>query len=1530
MSRSIETGTATGVEVAIIGMAGRFPGAPDVEAFWRNIRDGVESITSFSDAALRARGVPDALLQDPGYVKAGAVLEGLDQFDAGFFGYSPRDAEQMDPQHRLLLETAWQALEHAGHGGRSDPAASRAIGIYAGCGTNLYLVRHLLPAVDWQAGDTASQLGLLIGNDKDSLATRIAYKLDLRGPAVSVQTACSTSLAAVHLACRGLLNHEADMALAGGVSLNLLQDSGYRYQAGSILSPDGHCRAFDAEAAGTVIGSGAGIVVLKRLADALADGDTIHAVIKGSALNNDGAAKVGYTAPSVDGQADVILAAQVMAEVPPDSLDYVEAHGTGTALGDPIEVAALTQAFRAGTQRRGFCALGSAKTSIGHLDAAAGIAGLIKTVMALRHQTLPPSLNFRQPNPRIDFATSPFYVNTEARPWPRGQTARRAGVSSFGMGGTNVHVILEEAPPSPGRADPGPADATQLLMLSARSAAALEAAAGQLAGHLAQHPGQALPDVAHTLRTGRKRFEHRAVVLARDPAEALRSLRERTPAGFVSGRALAERPALAFLFPGQGAQHVQMARALYEREAVFRTTLDRCCDHLAPRLGLDLRGLLFPPAAAEAEASERLAQTAITQPALFAVEYAMAQWWLAAGLRPDALLGHSIGEYVAACLAGVFSLEDALDLVAARGRLLQSTPGGAMLAVSLPEAQLQDLRRAGCDLAAVNAADLCVLAGPVDAIGALQRDLEGRGVAVRRLHVSHAFHSALVEPVLDAYRAQVSRVALHAPRIPFVSNLSGRWITPEEARSPDYWVRHMRGTVRFADGLGVLFGAAGRVLLEVGPGETLSRLARRHPQAGEPGRVLATQCHPDRREQNADQPSRCMAQLWVSGIEIAAGDGGADGRRRVPLPTYPFERQSYWAPLWPAPAVPARPAAAARAWTDWFHVPNWRRTEPPATARQDRGCMLLMVAGHDLGERLARHWQAQERPLVRVELAQAFARCGTHRYQVRAGNRADFEQVLRGVEAEVGPVADVCHLWSLDPPDHPVPPAEVLERGFHTLVALAQVLGATGRKAALTVVANQLEDVTGTEPLCPEKATLHGPCKVIPQEIPTLSCRVIDVVMGRADTQADTQAEGRLVQQIAAEIGATDGEAVVAYRGPHRWARTFEAAHRDGSALQRLRRHGVYLITGGLGGLGLALAACLARQWQARLVLIGRTALPPRAQWPALATSAEPAALRTTLNTLLELETLGAEVLTLQADVTDPAQMQAAVAAARRRFGAIQGVVHAAGMAGGGMLATRGRAAMEQVLAPKLQGTRHLMAALQDEPLDFVLLCSALTAITGGFGQADYGAANCFLDAWAAQAARHGTRFVLSVNWDTWREVGMARGLRLPDGVGIEPEQAGVLLDALLSGPAATQVLVCTTDRERRFEQIRSPGLADTLLPEPVARRHPHARPALATAYVEPANDLERGLATLWGDCIGIAPIGADDNLFELGGDSLLAIQIIARVRSLYGVELHPAGFFNAPTIAGLAVLIETRLIEEIEDAPAAALATADHAPATS
>ncbi|HKV39763.1 MAG TPA: type I polyketide synthase, partial [Blastocatellia bacterium] len=834
MAESILQEDGADSTIAIIGMAGRFPGANDVDQFWENIRNGVESISFFAEDELELGEEAGSAAAQANFVRAKGILEDVETFDAFFFGFNPREAELLDPQHRLFLECAWHALENAGYDSQSY---SGRIGVYGGASTNTYLLniysnRKLVDSID--------PFQLLISSDKDFLTTRVSYKLGLSGPSIAVQTACSTALVAVHLACQSLLNGESDMVLAGGVSITLPQRSGYVYQEGSFLSPDGHCRAFDVDARGTVSGNGAGIVVLKRLGDAVSDGDHILAVIRGSAINNDAAMKAGYTAPSVTAQASVVAEAMAVAGVEPGTISYVETHGTATALGDPVEIAALTKAFRMGTVRTGYCAIGSVKTNIGHLDAAAGIASLIKVAKSCAEKKLAPSLHFTRPNPQLNLDSSPFYVNTRLIDWKSDGVPRRAGVSSFGIGGTNAHLVLEEAPEPLAS---GPARPFQLLALSAKTMTALDRLTASVAGYLGQNPNTTLADAAYVFSCGRRAFEYRRIAVCADAADASAALTlshthdARGPADgnerVLTSERVAGNPSVVFMFPGQGSQYVNMAGRLYKSETLFRTEVDRCCEMLDPLMGIDLRGMLFrgddgPGNGESIAAIEALEQTAIAQAALFTVEYAVAKVLMGWGITPSAMIGHSIGEYVAACLAGVFSLEDAVKLVAARGRLMQEMPEGKMLAVSLSESEAVQLIGERLSIAAVNGGSLVVISGPDEDVSALRTRLSARNIRCSLLHTSHAFHSSMMEPALNRFAQQAGSVRLNPPAIRLISNLTGDWMTAEQATDPLYWARHMRKTVRFSDGLAALAKGRHGVFLEVGPGNTLYTLAQAH------------------------------------------------------------------------------------------------------------------------------------------------------------------------------------------------------------------------------------------------------------------------------------------------------------------------------------------------------------------------------------------------------------------------------------------------------------------------------------------------------------------------------------------------------------------------------------------------------------------------------------------------------------------------------------------------------------------------------
>ncbi len=874
--------------IAIIGMVGKFPGADNVEQLWQNLCEGVESIEFFGADQVDPSINPQ-LSQNPDYVRARGIMADADSLDAAFFGISPLEAEVIDPQARVFLELVFSALEHAGY---SPDKFDGSIGLYGGCSQNTYYTNHLLGRRD--VLDRVGALPMMFASEKDYLTTRVSYKLNLKGPSVTISTSCSSSLVAISQAFQALSSYQCDLAVAGAVSIAAPQHSGYLYEEGSIFSPTGHCRPFDAQAQGTVFGNGGGMIVLKRLDEAVAAGDKVYAVIRGVGVNNDGADKVSFSAPSVDGQAEAVAMAHAYADFDPETISYIETHGTGTVLGDPIEIAALTQAFRLQTQANQFCAIGSIKANIGHLADAAGVVGLIKTALALNHRQLPPSINFDTPNPKLDIESTPFYVNTKLVAWPQGTTPRRAGVSSFGVGGTNAHIVLEEAPPArvSGKSRPAQGSASlsqQLLLVSAKTSTALAAATRNLQAHLESHPDINLADVAHTLRHGRKDFNYRSCVVCSDPADAVQGLGDgrRTTSRQVSIR----NPGVVFMFPGQGSQYVNMGLSFYQDEPVFRDIIDRCADILQPLLGLDIRSILYPTTPDVESAAITLGQTCFTQPALFVVEYALAQLWQSWGVVPQATIGHSIGEYVSACLAGVFSLEDALLLVANRGRMMWDLPRGAMLSVRLSAAELAPQLGGDLAIAAINSPTLCVVSGSSEAVEVLRSKLESQEIACRLLHTSHAFHSAMMDPIVDSFGDVVSQVKLSPPQIPFVSTVTGDWITDNQATDPVYWATHLRSTVQFAPGIGTIWQQSERVLLEVGPRTTTATLARQQASAQQ----VAISSLSDASDNEWTSLLQAAGQLWLAGAAIDwAKFEGDEIRNRVPLPTYPFERQRFW------------------------------------------------------------------------------------------------------------------------------------------------------------------------------------------------------------------------------------------------------------------------------------------------------------------------------------------------------------------------------------------------------------------------------------------------------------------------------------------------------------------------------------------------------------------------------------------------------------------------------------------------------------
>lgn len=1337
-------------------MGARLPDAPTTSAFWSNLVAGHCSVRDLSDEELAAAGVPARMLRDPRYVKAGVVLDAFDEFDADFFGLSPKEAAIMDPQHRQFLECAWEALEDSTH---LPDRFGGPIGVFAGCGMGSYLSFNVL-----RNRQLMEEVGLFLlrhtGNDKDFLSTRVSYCFDLKGPSVNVQTACSTSLVAIHYACQSLLSGETDMTLAGGVTIEVPHGRGYMFHQGEILSPDGRCRAFDHRSRGTVFGSGAGVVVLRRLEDAIEDRDHIYAVIKGTAINNDGRDKVGYLAPSVDGQAAAIAEALTLADVDPADVGYVECHGTGTEIGDPIEFSALCQAFAAVSARQ-YCGIGSVKTNIGHLDTAAGVTSFMKACLALHHEQLPPTVNYEAPSPMIDFAGSPFFVNDKLRSWPRAGKPRYAGVQSLGVGGTNAHVVLGEAPaivaPSP------VATGTHLFVWSARNTRSLDDYAGKLAAHLRAEPSLDLADVASTLAHGRYAFARRRVAVVGSREEALRILEGGEP-GRVHTHAVTESANVVFLLPGGGAQYRHMGKGLYETDAVFREHVDRGLELMSGQVDVDLREVWLGDTLSTAAAEAAFDRPSVQLPAIFICEYALAQSWQKRGVKPSALLGHSLGENTAACIAGVFSFADALRLVTLRGKLFERVERSGMLSVPLAEDDCRRRLPAELDLAVVNGPELCVVSGKESDLDAFEASLAIDDVEVQRVRIAIAAHSRLLDPILEEFGAFLRSMELKRPTLPFLSNRTGTWITDEQATDPEYWVQHLRGTVHFAEAVELLLGDSSNVFLEVGPGRALSSLARLHPKWSAERSSISSLRHHEEQIDDLDYFTCAHARLWASGVDVPLADVVPDGRARLSLPTYAFRHERYWVEADPegASAPAAAPADRVEDVSKWLWEPVWSQL-PPAAASSLTGTWLIFVDALGVASRVAERVRSAGGNVVEVHQGDAYSKLRPDRYSIAPElGREGYDALLADLAAHGHQLSGVVHAWLLTA-DRSFRPGSSFfhrceEQGFFSLFFLAQALGAEEQTDGVRVVVLTNDTVgPGSVAVSPEKATVLGPCLVMPRELSGLSCALVDLQTPARPRSRRARADlDRVADAVLPELTSAEG-GVLALRDEVRWRLDYEAAELpdvEGRVPKMLKEGGVYLVTGGLGGVGSLVAEWLARTVRARLVLVGRRRLPERSDWDGVLASAPESWSSRAIQKVRFLESIGAEVMLGAADVANVVEMSRVIEAARGRFGSIHGVFHAAGAVDDQLIANKEQATVERVMAPKVQGALVLDELLGDESIDFTVLFSSTSAVLGPPGQVDYVGANAFLNAMARRRCSEGKPTV-ALQWGVWNRVGM-------------------------------------------------------------------------------------------------------------------------------------------------------------------------------
>lgn len=1550
---SASDGPWRGSGVAIVGMAGRFPMADSVDAFWHNLLEGRDCISRFTRDELLREGVAPELLDHVQYVRAGAVLDGIDLFDAAFFGISPREAESMDPQQRLFLEVVQHAFDDAALDPQRYPGR---IAIYAGERLSGYWLR-LMKNTEFMARLGWHQVAA--GNDKDFLATQASFRFDLRGPSASVQAACSTSLLAVSMGCDALMSGRCDVALAGAASIAVPHRIGYMYQPSGIASSDGQCRPFDARANGSVLGNAVAAVVLKRIDDALADGDRIVAVLRAVAVNNDGSSKSSFAAPSVRAQADVVKHALLEAGLSPDDITYIETHGTATLLGDPIEIEALARVFRPNSVRKTPLLIGSVKSNVGHLDPVAGLASLIKASLCLYEHRIPASLHFEQPNPAIDFTSAGIRVVTEVMEYPVDESPRRAGVSAFGIGGTNVHVVVEEAPLLVGVDEKSVVEQQpELLILSAKSPDALNVMTHDLGAALSNTASPRLRDVAFTLARGRRQFNHRRYVVANSPQEAATFLRQ-DATEIVEW--IKDRP-VVFLFPGQGSQRMGMGLSLYRTERVFREAVDKLLGLAEPHLGFDARELI--DAAAHGGRSQKdLTQTAIAQPLLFALEVACARLWMHWGVQPVQMLGHSVGELVAAHVSGVLRSEDAMSVVCQRGSLMQSMAPGAMVAVPLGPDEatnlVQELALEDVSIAAFNSPRLQTLSGTLEAVERIEVQLQARGIKAFRLPTSHAFHHRSMRKAADGLRRVLHDLILEAPTCDLMSCVSGERMTNEQATDPDYWASSIVLPVHFAQAAQVLLSSYNEaVFIECGPGRALGSMLR-NQGGGEQRLVLSTLPTAGDFGEERRNVLTALGKAWACGVNINWNNVWQyRPGRRTKLPGYAFQRKRFWVdvPLEdgvtskvrsvveesgsniPVASTPPAQRTFVRVW-----APSSDKINTHSGGRLGADFVLL-TADVTFGVALAKQVKRKERDVRIIVLhpgqglslvpttSDEASVSGIHILNADIRDPSVFESLTHRIASHVRSDSPIhlVNVWPLAIPPG-TPSVARAEEGawlsFHAPLRLLQSLRiAKFTVTMLDTVTTRLFPLLPGEWPEPVTAPALGLVRVLPQEIPGVRARVIDFVLPNA-TYPSLQLE-----QLVEELLHPNLDPVIAYRGSQRLVETFVPSVLP-CEQPRLRQGGSYLITGGFGAIGGVLAASLAQASPgARITLVSRRGL-----------GKEGSAAR---QLVTSLERMGAEVFPITADMSEPQVVRSVVEQTLLRFGRIDGVVHCAGVAGGRMLMVPEISDAGKVMAPKVKGTVALLEAVAPQAPDFVLLCSSFASVSGGVGQGEYCAANAFLDAMAWSGRAMGLR-VTAVNWPAWREAGMAVEMSLPPelehlrhlslATGISSSEGVELFMRILAAdlpqvviaPSSTSgvdsigtMQVVSGKESRRVPPINEMKQQAHVPGDTVGRQ---GTLVASSKSILPGQRDEAGeikylliehIGTIWSDILGVPPPKASDNFFEFGGQSIMALQIVSRCSEQFGISVALTDVFDHPTLGGFVDFVHRRVTEHVAVMP--------------
>lgn len=1500
--------------IAIIGMDCRLPGADNCEALWELCKNGRESIEFFTPKEDK-----DSIsYSNERTVYARGLLKDIDYFDADFFGFTARDAHLSDPQHRLLIESAWIALEKAGYIPELD---NYKIGVYVSMNDGTYLLDHnLMHSLKSLSSDRFALQRLM---SPQCLATKIAYTLNCTGPSLTIQTACSSSLVAIILASQQLSAYQCDIALAGGAYIVTPQKHPYTYQPGNIFSPDGHCRPFDAKAQGTVFSNGLGCIVLKRLEDALRDNDSIISVIKGVGINNDGQDKMSYTAPSVQGQMSCILAAQRTADIEASSIQYVEAHGTGTLIGDPIEIEALSRAFRKSSKQQQFCAIGSLKANIGHTHVAAGVAGLIKVSLALHHHLIPPSINFEQPNPSIDWENSPFYVNKRLQHWIKNETPRRAAVSAFGVGGTNAHVIVEEAPVSEKSL---PSEKSCILLLSAKSEAALQTMQANLIQFFKmQTPhddNSFLADIAYTLQVGRKKFDYKTGVVCNNLDDAILSLEQNchTNSFHFSNSAIGKIQ-VVFLFPGQGTEYVNLSRVLYKREPIYQECLDDCLELASCHLTFDLRSILFPTSEMKVNASAKIHQTEFTHPILFSVEYALAKLLIAWGIKPDYMLGHSLGEYVAACLSGVFSLEDAIKIVCARGKAIASSDAGAMLVTPLSEEEARLYCEEGISLAAINADDQCVFSGTEEAIQQLHQKLAKIKPSIlpmlHKLKASRPFHSQLLMPVTEPFLNAIQPVIKHKPTIPYLSNVSGDWVSELLVKQDSYWIEQLRSPVQFSRCVKQLNQIPNTFFIEVGPGKTLLSLIKK--QLTDP--MKSVHLLPSIKQQENNEPGPLiedtLKKLWCYGYPIDWHSYHKhEKRRRVSLPTYPFEKKRFWfdeiinVKSFDQTTVSVSPS---------FYVPTWVREANPLrekisiSKKNQKIVWIVFVDDSEICARTISQLKKQKNQVYSIERGQSYANNKSNHFIIQSQDTTHYERIIQEIVKDDISHYAVIHFWSMEQTDDLKIDFSSQGGLYNNLYSGLFLIKAFYQKKKNSVVScvmisNQLQLVLGNEKTVPSVSTILSLCRVLSLENKNYRFSSIDIDYKLDYDLIDIYSKN-ILNTVLTYLYQDNLEYpyIVAYRHGYSWKpsyQTIDFLEQKSNIDTLIQTNGFYCITGGLGAMGLTLAEWIADQTPVKLLLLSRKPLPVEKEWNAwLRDHPENDNTSDIIRKLKNILTKGSSIIVKSADVSDYRRMKFLMGKLQKQYGDINGIFHLAGVPGDGLAIMKDTTNINSTLLPKIQGTLVLSKLFKKSKLDFLVCASSLTAIAGGVGQLDYCAANLFLDYFASKHNFKGCKRLLTINWNSWSSIGMATHLEK------SKVHEKLYLENSVSPKEAMHLLASA------FETNQNQIIISKIRPELERKRiiaafdNSKKTENFTSLALQSAKNTYEAVREIWQSILGIQTIKEDDTFYSLGGDSLSTIELLVRLEEEFKVNFSLQEFAHATTLKALTKLIEIKPI---------------------